>query len=230
MRLVFKSNIFHKRIMKNATREKDGVTRNAILDRLKRSDPITAGAIGEQLGLTAMAVRLHLYELEAEGLVAATSKPAGRGRPVKLWGLTDAAARVFPDAHQGVAVEMINSVRALFGEDGLAAVIARHGERQRAQYKDRLNAFDDLKSKVKTLAEIRSSEGYMAEAIEQDGGWLLVENHCPVCTAAKACAGLCANELAVFRDVMGPRYLVERTDHILAGARRCAYQITPNAE
>ena len=56
--------------------------------------------------------------------------------------------------------------------------------------------------------------------------YLLVENHCPVCAAAAACQGLCRSELDVFRAVLGPSVTVERTDHILAGARRCAYEIT----
>jgi predicted ArsR family transcriptional regulator len=37
--------------------------------------------------------------------------------------------------------------------------------------------------------------------------------------------GLCRSELAIFRAVLGADVTVERTDHILAGARRCAYRI-----
>jgi predicted ArsR family transcriptional regulator len=54
---------------------------------------------------------------------------------------------------------------------------------------------------------------------------LFVENHCPICAAAAACQGLCRSELAVFRAVLGADVTVERIDHILAGARRCAYRI-----
>jgi hypothetical protein len=80
-------------------------------------------------------------------------------------------------------------------------------------------------------SEIRTEEGYMAE-VQPDpegaaGTWLLVENHCPICHAAKACTKLCAQELTVFREVLGDAASVERTDHILAGARRCAYRVRP---
>jgi predicted ArsR family transcriptional regulator len=57
------------------------------------------------------------------------------------------------------------------------------------------------------------------------GSFLFVENHCPICAAAAACQGLCRSELAIFRAVLGAEITVERTDHILAGARRCAYRI-----
>ena len=59
-------------------------------------------------------------------------------------------------------------------------------------------------------------------SVTQDAreSFLLVENHCPICAAAAACQGLCRSELAIFRAVLGDDVTVERTDHILAGARR----------
>jgi predicted ArsR family transcriptional regulator len=61
------------------------------------------------------------------------------------------------------------------------------------------------------------------------GGFLLVENHCPICAAAAACQGFCRAELQAFRNALGPDVVVERAEHILAGARRCAYRITSSA-
>jgi len=231
MWLVFESNNFYKKemrkISKAAIEKTDSApaaTRGAILDFLKREGEQSAGALGAALGVTAMAARLHLYALKEEGLVEARSEASGRGRPTKYWALTEAAARVFPDAHQGLAVEMIKSVEELFGAKGLQKVINNHGAMQRAAYGDRLRGAKTLGERIKRLAKVRSDEGYMAEAKRDGKGWLLVENHCPICSAAKACANLCANELKVFQDVLGPDITVEREEHILAGARRCAYR------
>jgi predicted ArsR family transcriptional regulator len=70
----------------------------------------------------------------------------------------------------------------------------------------------------------------MADVLPQaDGSVLLVENHCPICAAARDCQGFCRSELAIFQDTLGPDCQVERTDHLLAGARRCAYRISPVA-
>jgi hypothetical protein len=57
----------------------------------------------------------------------------------------------------------------------------------------------------------------------------LVERHCPICVAATACTGLCRNELEVFQDVLGPEVRIERTEHIVAGASRCAYRVSSGA-
>ena len=96
---------------------------------------------------------------------------------------------------------------------------------QTASYGERVDRTAPLKSRLAALAKLRAEEGYMA-SVEADGtGYLLIENHCPVCAAAKVCQGLCASELALFRRVLGDDVTVERIDHILAGARRCAYRV-----
>jgi predicted ArsR family transcriptional regulator len=79
---------------------------------------------------------------------------------------------------------------------------------------------------VAKLAELRSEEGYMADwRVLPDGSYVLSENHCPICAAARLCQGFCRSELAVFRSALGPSVTVERAEHILLGARRCAYRI-----
>ena len=60
----------------------------------------------------------------------------------------------------------------------------------------------------------------------ETGDLMLVENHCPVCAAARVCTGLCREELSLFRQVLGDDVRVERVTHILSGAGRCAYRIT----
>lgn len=80
--------------------------------------------------------------------------------------------------------------------------------------------------RIAALVDIRTREGYMATwERSEDNTYLLIENHCPVCAAARACQGLCRAELDIFRAVLGADVEVTRTDHILAGARRCAYRI-----
>src|ERR1700694_5574969 len=83
-----------------------------------------------------------------------------------------------------------------------------------------------LLERLEALAALRTRECYMAEVKEEPGGaLLLIENHCPICVAARSCTNLCAGELQVFRQVLGGDVHVERIDHILAGARRCAYRV-----
>jgi predicted ArsR family transcriptional regulator len=68
----------------------------------------------------------------------------------------------------------------------------------------------------------------MAEVRLLPDGWLLIENHCPICSAAQECQQFCKTELDTFQAVLGTQASVERIDHLLAGARRCAYKVTLN--
>lgn len=205
-------------------------SREAILDMLKRRGPLTATEIAETLSLTAMAVRQHLYALQAETLVAYSAQPRPIGRPAKLWRLTEASDRFFPDAHAELTVDLIAAVREAFGAEGMDRLLAIRTRDQIAAYGQRIGGRRALAERLEALAAIRSEEGYMAEVQKaEDGAFLLIENHCPICHAAAACTGLCAAELSVFQAVLGEDVEVRRSDHILAGARRCAYVVTPLA-
>jgi predicted ArsR family transcriptional regulator len=96
----------------------------------------------------------------------------------------------------------------------------------RTNYREALRGARSLKARLERLADIRSREGYMAELRTEGAGFLFIENHCPICTAARACTGFCRSELQLFDDLLGPGVSVSRVEHVLAGARRCAYQVS----
>ncbi len=112
----------------------------------------------------------------------------------------------------------------LDGEDGIDRIFEKRTENLESQYKIRMDGMS-IEERVRELTDIRTEEGYMAEVLDHDCEWLLVENHCPICAAATECTGLCGSELEVFQAVLGQRVEVSRTEHIIAGARRCAYRV-----
>jgi predicted ArsR family transcriptional regulator len=197
-----------------------------ILFHLKTGGPAETRGVADALCISRQAALQHLERLAADGLVAHADTRRGVGRPRRLWSLTDAAHARFPDTHAQLTLEMLEALRAEFGEDGLDRLIARRERATSAGYVAAVAKAGDLEARVARLAELRAAEGYMAEWSRDADGFLLVENHCPICAAAAACQGFCRAELQVFRDALGPAVQVERTDHILAGARRCAYRIT----
>ncbi|HXW82811.1 MAG TPA: metalloregulator ArsR/SmtB family transcription factor [Candidatus Binataceae bacterium] len=203
--------------------------KDRILYLLKSKGPQSAAQLARRLGVTAMAVRQHLYALERDAMVSSTDERRPVGRPLRRWSVTERAAARFPESHAELTLEMIAAVRATFGEKGLDRLLAERTRLQLRQYRERIRVSSDgsLEGRARALAAIRKEQGYMAEcAARPDGTLLLRENHCPICVAAKSCQGLCREELGLFRAVLGPHTKVERTDHILAGASRCAYVIT----
>jgi predicted ArsR family transcriptional regulator len=215
--------------MASKFREADqGKTRRAIVKILKTEGALDSAQLAERLGLTAMAVRQHLYALQEEKFVTAEERAVPLGRPAKYWHLTREADRLFPDAYAELSVALIGALGDAFGEAGVKRVLESRCARQRSDYAGRIKPTAPLKEKVRQLARLRAEEGYMAEVKrEKDGCFLLVENHCPICAAAAVCQGFCEKELDLFRAVLGAGVQVERVEHIIAGARRCAYRITP---
>jgi predicted ArsR family transcriptional regulator len=197
-----------------------------VLFAIKAAGPQSAETLGRKLGMTPVGARQHLGKLREDGLVDFEDRKDGVGRPKRVWFLTDAGNARFPDNHAGLTLEMIEAVRKLGGEAMLDEIIGVREKKALKTYRSRLEGAASLKEKVARLAKIRSEEGYMASsATSPEGGMLLVENHCPICVAAKACQGFCRSELALFRAALGSGATVERTEHLLGGARRCVYRI-----
>ena len=204
----------------------DSRTRRKVLELLKQEGPQDAQSLARAIRVSAMAVRQHLYALQQQKLVDFTEEPRPKGRPAKLWRLTAAAERYFPDAHAELAVGLVSAMSQTFGAAGLEKLVGARTRQQIEDYHRRIPKRASLERKLNALAAIRSDEGYMAEVLtDGDGRFLLVENHCPICAAATACNGLCSAELQVFQAVLGERIHIERTEHILNGARRCAYRV-----
>ena len=192
---------------------------------LKTRGPQTAADLGKATGVSAEAARQQLVRLAADGLVVATAEPRGVGRPSQVWGLTEAGNARFPDAHADVTAQLIGAIREQLGEDVLDRLIESRAAESKAVYAAALEGAVGLGERVARLAEARTREGYMAESQAEGGGYLLVENHCPICVAATACQGFCRTEQEVFQQVLGEDVAVERQEHIVRGDRRCAYRI-----
>lgn len=201
-------------------------TAQRLLHLLKTRGPQQAADAGVVLGMTAEAARQQLAKLATAGMVEAFSQVRGVGRPSQFWQLTQAGNKHFPDTHSELTVQLLDTVRQAFGEQAIDRLIDMREQTSRQLYQRELSGLPELKDRVARLAQLRTREGYMAEfeALE-DGTFLLIENHCPICAAATACQGFCRAELMVFEQVLQAR--VERVEHILAKARRCAYTIRP---
>ncbi len=193
---------------------------------LKNKGEMSLKELAQELNVTTEGARFQINKLAANNLVKSEKRSKGRGRPQQLWSLTAEGHSRFPDTHSDMTVKIIEKIRQNLGEDALDSVILSTSNDNISNYARSIHKEDSLGTRVKKLAGIREKEGYMAGFEEnEDGSFTLFENHCPICAAATVCQGFCRAELRTFRNVLGNDVEVERTDHILAGARRCAYLI-----
>ncbi|SFF21226.1 Predicted transcriptional regulator, ArsR family [Paenibacillus algorifonticola] len=201
-------------------------TRRAIIDLLKQQGGMDVMALASEFSLSGMAIRQHLNALKEEGLVTHEEEARPMGRPAKLWRLTPEANKFFPSGYSELSVSLIYSMREAFGNEGLDKLLAVRDKNMQEQYLQHIGDASDIREKLGKLAEIRTNEGYMAEIKDQDdGSFLFIEKHCPICEAAVVCTGLCKYELNLFRTVLGNHVLIERVEHILVGGRNCVYRV-----
>ncbi|OZG73177.1 MarR family transcriptional regulator [Hahella sp. CCB-MM4] len=198
-----------------------------ILYLIKSRGPASAKELSSWLGMTTMGARQHIARLEQERLLYSREEKQPRGRPLAKWYLSEKAQARFPDSHANLTVDLIASTREVFGEEGLDKLIEVRNRKQLQSYLAILTPIKDAFQRLEKLAELRSAEGYMAKAKEVSDYYLLIENHCPICVAARQCQGLCRTELENFQHCFEGVATVERTDHIIEGARRCCYRVVP---
>tara|TARA_R110001592_G_scaffold158896_2_gene390072 strand:+ start:547 stop:1164 length:618 start_codon:yes stop_codon:yes gene_type:complete len=198
-----------------------------ILSLLKTQGALTAKTLAEKLGLTTMGIRQHVLALEESGDVTYKDEKAARGRPTRFWSLTEKSNDHFANRHDELTVQLIDSVIAVFGDDGLDKLIANREESSMRAYRLALADRYGVEEKLTMLAKLRSDEGYMATVTFDDNFYWLLENHCPICAAATKCTNFCRSELQLFQRLLESVAVVTREEHIVEGARRCAYKVIP---
>ncbi|MNJ98354.1 hypothetical protein D3C87_161190 [compost metagenome] len=198
---------------------------NRFLMLLKTRGALTSADISKELGITSEGARLQLLKLTEEGLIQSTHESRGVGRPTQYFSLTELGNKGFPDTHAELTVKLIQQIKETLGEEALQTIISAGEQKAKQRYSQQLQQSTTLEERIQQLVNIRTAEGYMAEYSKDEKGYLLIENHCPICAAAQICQGFCTSELNTFKFVLGDDVNITRVNHIIAGDRRCAYRI-----
>ncbi|MFZ5624317.1 MAG: helix-turn-helix transcriptional regulator [Gemmatimonadota bacterium] len=197
--------------------------RAQILMELKRAQPRTAKELAGLLGLSLNAVRHHLKELEAEGLVGYAREHRGVGAPVYAYRLSEAGDALFPRRYEETLTHVLDHVVEHHGREAAVAMLEAHVR----AIADRLKAETDGRppeERVDLVARMRARQGYMAEWRPAEGGALLKEHNCAIQAVAERFPEVCAAERQLLEDVLGTK--VERISHILSGCSACEYRVT----
>ena len=201
-------------------------TADRILLKLKKEGAVTAKRLSEDLSMTSMGARQHLQSLQELGLLSFFDRKVKVGRPTRHWQLTAKGHAQFSDRHGELTVQVIEAVESLFGEEGIKKIALEREKQTLERYQLALSQADNLKDKLIQLTQLREEDGYMAELEQTQNGFVLIENHCPICKAAQNCPSLCQSELNVFEQLLGTFCSIKRTEHIIKDERRCVYKIT----
>jgi predicted ArsR family transcriptional regulator len=208
----------------------DRSTRGRIARLIMENGPVTAAGLSVRLGLTPAAVRRHLDNLLADGMIETRMARArgnrGRGRPARLFAITDAGRSAFEHAYDDLASSALRFIAETAGPQAVAQFARRQISELERRYRPVVESAEPG-HRAQALAEALSADGYAASvsgAPAAGGGEQLCQHHCPVAHVAAQYPELCEAETEAFGRLLGTP--VQRLATIAHGDGICTTHVT----
>jgi predicted ArsR family transcriptional regulator len=205
-------------------------TRDAVARLILERGPQSAAVLAETLNLSPAAIRRHLDGLVEQGwLIETEPRPAapgthrGRGRPARVYAVTDAGRANFPHAYDDLATTALRYLRETGGERAVVE-FARHRAHTLAQLvADEIDNAGDVTQRAEALAHALTNNGYAATTENATAGVQICQHHCPVGHVAAEFPELCEAETRALADVLGT--YVQRLATIAHGDGVCTTHV-----
>ena len=204
-------------------------TRDAIARLILENGPATAATLSQALALTPAGIRRHLDLLIADGILEAreprNSSARGRGRPSKVFLMTDSGREKFEHTYDDLAVSALNFMASHSGEQLVAAFAQSRADEIEAKANEYIeqNKTSRKNNKVALLAEFLTDQGYAASVEDRGMGEEICQHHCPIAHVASAYPQLCEAETQAFSRLLGTH--VQRLATIAHGDGVCTTYI-----
>lgn len=218
----------------SAPAETDVPTRQRVVELILHDGPQTARRLAERLDLTPAAIRRHLTGLIDDGVLASREERVygarGRGRPSKIFVLTDAGRAEFRQAYDALAIAALRRLAAAAGPEAVRELSVE----QLSCIEERfLSARENEPERpaVEALVEALEVDGYAPSVRPVQSGNQLLQHHCPVAHVAAEFPVMCEVETQLFSRLLGSH--VQRLATIAHGDGVCTTHIptplpTPN--
>ena len=199
-------------------------TRDAIARSILENGPSTASTLSKRLALTPAGIRRHLDLLVADGVLEArdprVGTTRGRGRPSKVFLMTDEGRSQFEHSYDDLAVAALKFMAAHSGDHLVTAFAesrAEDIERKATTY------LAKRIKKVDALATFLTEQGYAASVEKRGTGEEICQHHCPIAHVAAQYPQLCEAETQAFSRLLGTH--VQRLATIAHGDGVCTTYI-----
>ena len=199
-------------------------TRDAIARSILENGPSTASTLSERLALTPAGIRRHLDLLVADGILEArdprVGTSRGRGRPSKVFLMTDEGRSQFEHSYDDLAVAALKFMATHSGDHLVTAFAesrAEDIERKATPY------LAKRAKKVDALATFLTEQGYAASVEKRGTGEEICQHHCPIAHVAAQYPQLCEAETQAFSRLLGTH--VQRLATIAHGDGVCTTYI-----
>jgi predicted ArsR family transcriptional regulator len=205
----------------------DGGTRVAVATLLLERGPVTAAEVAAELELSAPAVRRHLDALIAHGEADTREAPRrgrrGRGRPARLFLLTEAGRVRFGHGYDDLAVAALRYLAETAGPAAVRSFAERRAAELVAGERASITSRTTVAGRAAALAATLTAQGYAAGTQSTGSGQQLCQHHCPVAHVAARFPELCEAETVAFAELLGTH--VQRLATIARGDAACTTHV-----
>ena len=192
-----------------------------IVNSLKRTKGMSVNELVEKMGMSYMGIKQHCLTLQRDGYLDTWRRPQKMGRPEMVYRLTRRSHDLFPVHSNQFTLELLKSVRDIYGANGPEKLLYNVFEKRTAELKAKAKA-DNVVERAKWLVKVRDSEGYMAQFLpsEKEGPQIL-ECHAPICNLLEKYPIIGRLEQDMFEAVLGTS--VRREETRTSGLYQCAF-------
>lgn len=194
-----------------------------ILELFKTHGVLVIREIAEKIGLTGMAIRKHVLQLQKKGYVEIAGKRGHAHKPAYMYRLTSASEALFPEQYGELAVELLDHLQELRGEEAVRALFYKQQARLVKECTWHLTG-KELEERIEVLTRYLDESGFMARWRKHSSGdYELEETNCPIWQVAVRFRQACQCEAAFLSQVLEAK--VERRSCMTEGGRVCLYRI-----
>jgi len=193
-----------------------------ILNTLKRTKGLSVNQLVAKMKMSYMGIKQHCLTLERDGYLDTWRRPQKMGRPEMVYRLTRRTHDLFPQESNQFTLELLQSIKELYGPNGPEKLLFNVFERKAVALKTKVKG-ETVAERAKALARIRENEGFMSQFItaESEGGPQILECHSPLMNLLEQYPIIGRLEGDLFEAVLGTR--VRREESRTSGLYECAF-------
>ena len=154
----------------------------AIIAELKRSGGLAIPELAKLLDMSYMGIKQHCIRLEEQGYLKAWRVPRVEvGRPQKLYKLTKKCDELFPDGGVQLVLDLLDGVKATFGETAPEKLLYHYFEKERDQWITAVRPGKSLVEKATRFVDARMKAGHFCHChYSAETGFIIEEYHHPL--------------------------------------------------
>lgn len=178
-----------------------------LLECLKTSGGLPVAEIARELDISYMGAKQHCEKLLEQGYLSTWRVPRdGAGRPEKLYRLTGKCDDMFPQAGVELSLELLASVKQLFGENAPDRLLFQYFESLRDRWIKPVQRGKSMVERATRLADLRDSYGCFSKChYSPSSGFRIEEYHHPMKRVFEQYPAAVAMEFRMLEQLLGTK-------------------------